>query len=262
MGRWRKSEHEKIRSLLSPYLDGEVSDREREAVDRHLRTCASCASEMESLRWAVGLFAQLPPEPLPRSFVLRDADARPAPLTIRLPRLYPLLRGATLVTALLLVVVLTLDFGFGRAFAPVPAPSGQRLEVREVTAERGTAIEKGAQAKPAEEAAVSKQRPVPRPSVAATRTLPFAPATVGERPAVPPEPGISMPEAAPSTPVGPSPTAVPPSPPATPAARTTALAEPVRTTPPTRSLWRAIEVGLALLLVSLVGAGWWLRGRM
>jgi len=261
MVRWRRSKHEKIRSLLSPYLDGEVTDREREAVDRHLRTCSRCASELESLRWTVGLVAELPPEPLPRSFVLRQTDVKPASSAMRLPRLYPLLRGATLVTALLLVVVLTLDFGFGRTFAPVRAPSQQRLEVARTTPEGEAAIEKGVQTKPAEKPAAGNQQPLARPSGVATKKLPFAPATAGEQPA-PTEPAISLQEAAPSTPVGPPATATPPSPNLARVPEATALPEQPLATSSARNLWRAVEIGLALLLVALLSAGWWFRGRV
>lgn len=65
--------HSKLRTLLSSYLDGEVSEAEARDIERHLDTCEGCRSELESLRATVGLLRQLPQLAVPRSFRLREA---------------------------------------------------------------------------------------------------------------------------------------------------------------------------------------------
>lgn len=41
---------EKIRELFSPYIDGEVTNEERELVDNHIKECAVCKTEHEKLK--------------------------------------------------------------------------------------------------------------------------------------------------------------------------------------------------------------------
>lgn len=50
-----------VRKRLSPYLDGELSRREREKVERHLAACPACRKELVLLKETVLLVSQLPP---------------------------------------------------------------------------------------------------------------------------------------------------------------------------------------------------------
>ena len=63
---------------LSEYLDGRLSAREREKVERHLEACHRCREEMESLEYTVGLLRQTPSVTPRRAFTLEGA---PAPST-------------------------------------------------------------------------------------------------------------------------------------------------------------------------------------
>ena len=47
--------HLKIKKLLSIYLDGEISSRQREQVDAHLKKCLSCRRHLEDLRKLSGV---------------------------------------------------------------------------------------------------------------------------------------------------------------------------------------------------------------
>ncbi|MFQ6059548.1 MAG: zf-HC2 domain-containing protein [Anaerolineae bacterium] len=128
---FRKSEHQRIREMLSAYLDGELTPRDRARVERHLGECAACAEDLRTLRWTVGLMKEVPPLPIPRSFTI------PAPVAERRAGLfqpgwgYAFLRGATALATALLVLVLSGDLlsqRFLRAPAPALAPVVKEIE--------------------------------------------------------------------------------------------------------------------------------------
>jgi anti-sigma factor RsiW len=68
---------DEIRELLSPYLDGEVSEEERLWVEQAIATSAELRQELEFLRQTVNLLAALPPVAAPRPFTLSEADVQP-----------------------------------------------------------------------------------------------------------------------------------------------------------------------------------------
>src|SRR4051794_34767405 len=89
--------------LLSAYLDDALDVVERRRADTLLHDCAACAQELDELR-ALRQALRALPVPLPkRSFTLDPAVARPR------MRLFPILRFASLVSAMLLVVILGID---------------------------------------------------------------------------------------------------------------------------------------------------------
>jgi len=124
----------KVRRLLTEYIDGRLSSRDVEFVDRHLETCTGCSEELESLRATVRLLHRVPSVPVPRSFALREADVvreqaapsrrgmpwpSPVPVpvgpgvgraSVLAPERLRWLRPATAVVAAALVLLLTLDF--------------------------------------------------------------------------------------------------------------------------------------------------------
>jgi hypothetical protein len=55
--------HEEIQELLGAYALDAVTDREREAVDRHLRECARCRAEVQEHREAAAFLAHGAPAP-------------------------------------------------------------------------------------------------------------------------------------------------------------------------------------------------------
>jgi len=119
-------EREQRDELLSAYLDGELSARERARLEAQLATDPALQAEVDTLRHTVALVRDLPSVPIPRNFILpQTMAARPRPL--RPPRLRrawtaPLLTAATTVVSLLFIVVLAGDLllsrGVGSAFAP------------------------------------------------------------------------------------------------------------------------------------------------
>jgi Putative zinc-finger len=78
------AEWERQREQLSALLDGELSEGERIALERHLQGCAACQRELAELREVRALLRALPVPALPRSFTLPESGAvpeslRPAP---------------------------------------------------------------------------------------------------------------------------------------------------------------------------------------
>lgn len=123
-----QSEHQRIEEMLSAYIDGELSPKERARVERHLAQCEVCARNLRTLRQTVGLLRQLPTVPAPRSFVLR-----PAPRPVRAGRAYTYLRAATALAAALLIVALAGDFaltGLAPARKAAPPPTLPVMEKR------------------------------------------------------------------------------------------------------------------------------------
>ena len=98
--------HSRIRALLSPYVDGEVSAAETRRVEEHAAACPACRDELDSLTATVELVRGLPELELPRSFELtRLPEEEPrASFGVWAPRL------ATSVAGLLLVILLAGDF--------------------------------------------------------------------------------------------------------------------------------------------------------
>src|SRR5436305_654228 len=70
---------EHVQALLSDYVDGELSEAQRQVVEDHLQGCSRCRSDLASLRLTVQAVRQLPPYPVPRGFAIPVARA-PAPL--------------------------------------------------------------------------------------------------------------------------------------------------------------------------------------
>jgi hypothetical protein len=92
--------------LLSAYLDGQVTAAERDRVDAHVRQCASCQSELDSLRRTIMLLQALPRVSVPRAFTLSEVQ-----VGIRRPGAQPawlggLIRGLGAVTAVALVALM------------------------------------------------------------------------------------------------------------------------------------------------------------
>jgi anti-sigma factor RsiW len=66
---------------LSAYLDNEVDERERAALEQHLPTCEECRRALEELGQSHTLLRALPTPALPRSFRLPETGAVPEPLS-------------------------------------------------------------------------------------------------------------------------------------------------------------------------------------
>lgn len=90
---------------LSAYLDGQLALAERTHVENHLRGCAACQAELESLRRTVALVQALPRVSVPRAFTLSEAQVGRRPRTAQPAWRSGLLRGLGAATALALVAV-------------------------------------------------------------------------------------------------------------------------------------------------------------
>jgi len=84
---------ERVRELLSPYLDGELSAEERRAVAAHLGECHSCSAQLSDFRRVGQTLAEVGREPVPkaltarvRSNLARAAHAEPTPTTALIPK--------------------------------------------------------------------------------------------------------------------------------------------------------------------------------
>jgi hypothetical protein len=66
---------------LSAYLDNEVDETDRAALEQHLPTCEACRRTLEELGQSRTLLRTLPAPPLSRSFLLPEAGAIPEPIS-------------------------------------------------------------------------------------------------------------------------------------------------------------------------------------
>lgn len=73
------SKHRRFQERLSPYMDGELAQRDARSLETHLESCESCRRELAGLRVISAAMRELPDVDVPRSFALRPADVtRPA----------------------------------------------------------------------------------------------------------------------------------------------------------------------------------------
>lgn len=122
MAFWNRDKHKKIKENLSAYLDGHLDPKQAAEVEAHLKSCAECAWEKQTLEQTRRLVRMAPRVAVPRSFVLRAAQVE-APTRRGAFAAAPLmaLRAATAAVGILLAVVVAGDL-WVRPLAPVLAP--------------------------------------------------------------------------------------------------------------------------------------------
>jgi hypothetical protein len=135
---------ERVRDLLSPYLDGEVTDEERALVEEAIATSPELREDLETLRQTVALVASLPRVAAPRPFTLSEADVSAAALA---PKKYfgllPAWASGLAVLAAALVCVLAAGGIFLRGqFSGAPAGEIAHLTAEQPAAEEAPAAEK------------------------------------------------------------------------------------------------------------------------
>lgn len=158
--------HDRLRTLLSSYVDGQVSDAESRRVETHLTGCDECRKDLEDLRATVGLLKRLPELEVPRSFVLHSE-----PATVRDTGTFVWTTGLATSMAAVALVALLLGDVLGLL------TQAGRIDVRDVREPTGVL----AAAAPA--AAVAAPASVPAP--AAAPLAPDLPAFALEAPAAP-----------------------------------------------------------------------------
>ena len=166
LGIFAGRQHNKIRELLSAYIDGEVSEAEAAQVDEHLEQCDECRAEFDSLSSTVNLLIALPQLDLPRSFVLTE---EPAPVRAAFSFVWPTRVAAGMAAAFLLALLLG-DFA---GFITQSSSIGPTFESDQV---------QPAAPAPAAPAAPAPAAPAP-PAIA--RALPAAPAPAAPAPSAP-----------------------------------------------------------------------------
>jgi len=114
---------ERMDELLSAYIDGALSPRERARLEAQLAQDAGLRARLESLQRTVALVRGMPPVRAPRNFLLTPAMVRqPAPVARRLA---PALTFATAISGILCIILLVgnlLAAGWGGMGAAAPAP--------------------------------------------------------------------------------------------------------------------------------------------
>jgi anti-sigma factor RsiW len=112
---------EKSLEALGAYLDNALPAAERERLEARLARDAGLRAELEQLRLMKRQMRAMPRRRVPRSFTL-DPALYARPKAQPLLQLYPVLRGATALTALLLIFTLALGAFRGQFSAGGGAP--------------------------------------------------------------------------------------------------------------------------------------------
>ena len=107
-------DHESLRQNLSAFIDGELLEKEREELEMHLKSCAECRTELESLRSASGAFRARAHREAPKALIdaVLDSQSQPSPAERR---------DSRLVFALAVLAFLCLFLVGGRRFRPILA---------------------------------------------------------------------------------------------------------------------------------------------
>jgi len=158
----KKSEHQWVEESLSVYIDGELSPSEKRRVEEHLKECRSCSESLTTLRQTVALLKELPVVPAPRSFAVRPAVVRPKPVRTPSARGYGLLRGATALATLLLVLLIGADVALHFVGVTSPASWAPAAPAPEVAL--APSMEPTMMAAPVEEEQMLGQTGVPEPA--------------------------------------------------------------------------------------------------
>ena len=108
---WR-GRHEVREEDLSAYVDGELNASALQRVEAHLEVCAACRESVTELRAVRHSVKELPRVPVPRSFVLREADVAAASATAGaglFGNVTPLLSGVAAIAIVAFVVLAGFD---------------------------------------------------------------------------------------------------------------------------------------------------------
>jgi len=130
--------HTRAQDRLSAYLEHDLGDSERAALDAHLAACPRCAADLEDLRGAVDLLRRLP-DPEPPPFLSTRVMARIAAGETRVPAWRRLLEqlGAPAVVAPLAAALAALA-----VFTFAAPPGTETAVVAERSEPRSTSVAK------------------------------------------------------------------------------------------------------------------------
>jgi hypothetical protein len=194
----RKSEVEKRQEALTAYLDGVLTPAERKRFERLLASDEALRASLAEQRLIKASLRRLPRMRAPRNFTLDPARyGRPAPSASE--RLYPIIRVATAVVAIMFVLLVVIDLsplgGLQGGAQPLAETIQSEAEVAAApAAAEAPAIEAPAQPAAADEAAIEVTRIVEEEALEMAAEEPAA-----EQPApaeMPAEEGAATEEAA------------------------------------------------------------------
>ena len=145
----RRDEEERRDELLSAYLDGELSQRERELLEVRLSEDPALRADLRAVHRTMSLVRDLPEVAAPRNFILSESmverrrpveagpGARPEPSRRARAWAAPLLTAATMLVSLLFIVVLAGDLLLPQigGLASAPAPMASHEEAPEMMME-------------------------------------------------------------------------------------------------------------------------------
>lgn len=122
--------HLRAQELISAYVDDDLTQSEKERFESHLAECEQCCRDVEILRQTVEWLGQMPVQPLPRSFMIPESEARGTGFAF--DWLFPYLRAGAVAAACVLVFVLSADLfqatlSTGR-LAQAPMHMGKSIE--------------------------------------------------------------------------------------------------------------------------------------
>lgn len=133
-----RRDHKFTAANLSAYLDGELTSRQKQRVEEHLLACEPCRRDLAQLERTVALLRRAPMRPVPRSFALPASAQSKQAAYRRWNSAYGVLRTASVMVSLLLVLLFSGDALIGRWLAPAVPVS---LHVEEVVLDREQAAE-------------------------------------------------------------------------------------------------------------------------
>ena len=131
----RDSGGDRQQEAIDAYLDNVLTPAERARFEAQMAADTRLRAEVEQLRVLRRQLRAMPRRRVPRSFALNPA-AYSRPKAQPLLQLYPALRGATALSAFLLIIVLALGVFNGQFGGGAPAAS----QVAEVTGEEAAAV--------------------------------------------------------------------------------------------------------------------------
>ena len=139
----RKSAEEKHQEQLHAYLDNALTSPERQQFEQELAQDAALQAEMDDLRLMKQQLRDLPRRPVPRSFTL-DPAVYGRPARQPLFQFYPVLQGATVLTALFFIMALSLSLFQPRAASESVAVAPQNTAIEQEAEIAAEAIEEPA----------------------------------------------------------------------------------------------------------------------
>ena len=192
--------------LLSGYLDNQVTPEERARIEQHVRGCATCQAELQSLHQTVAMLHALPRVPVPRAFTLSEVQVGLAPRrsTAATPTWYGGLARLAGVTAALVVIAGAVfaflhnsPFGSSGQVALAPKPPAAAVPSASPSATARSLVAPAAPAAGAatEAPAAGQPEAAPSPTIQA-----FGPTTEPAPPAAAPAPGSAGKNAADTVP--------------------------------------------------------------